>query len=100
MSKSGIPIISDVAKLGGKLVKGILPSVPKLDAPAPAPLPERGAEPSAPKIKERAATEFATRESMVQRRAVAAGAQRSDNEADLLGYSPTKRKAASRALLG
>lgn len=98
MSKSGIPIISDVAKLGGKIVKGILPSVPKLDAPAP--LPERGAEPSDPKIKERVTTEFATRDAIVKRQAVAAGAQRSENEADLLGYSPPKRKTASRMLLG
>ena len=98
MSKSGIPIVSDVAKLGGKIFKSVMPGAPK--PPTPADVPVRGAEPSDPKIKERATGEFATREAMAQRQAVAAGAQRSENEADLLGYSPPKRRGAARALLG
>lgn len=98
MSKSGIPIVSDIARAGKKLVGSVLPKAPEM--PQPAPVPERAAEPSDPKIKERVTTEFATREASVQRQAVAAGAQRSENEADLLGYSPPKRKTASRMLLG
>lgn len=95
MSKSDIPIVSDVGKATGKLFKSFMP-----DAPEAQPLPERGAEPADPEIKKRATVEFATRDALVKRQAAAAGAQRSENDADLLGYSTPKRRAASRQLLG
>lgn len=76
-------------------VAGMMPK-----PPTPADVPVRGAEPADPKLKERASTEFATREAAVQRQAAAAGAQRSENEADLLGYTPARRRSAARTLLG
>lgn len=97
MSKSGIPVLSHAAKA---IQQGMHRLMPKPDMPAPAPVPERSAEPSDPKIKERAATEFATREAAAQKHAVAAGALRSDNEVDLLGAPRTKKRAAARTLLG
>lgn len=45
--------------------------------------------------------QFATREAVSAQRASAAGAQRSGSDADLLGYTAmTKKRAASRAILG
>lgn len=47
------------------------------------------------------AKEADTREAMLKQQAAAGGAVRSENEADLLGYSPVaKRRTASRTLLG
>lgn len=48
-------------------------------------------------------TQFATRDALMQRQATAAGATRSENSADLLGYvGPRKRNssAARKRLLG
>lgn len=45
--------------------------------------------------------QFATRAQIGDTRAAAAGAQRSGNDADLLGYtSTTKKRSASRQILG
>jgi len=44
--------------------------------------------------------DFAALQQDVGERASAAGAQRSDNEADLLGYVKPKKRSASRAILG
>jgi hypothetical protein len=92
MSKSGIPIVSDVAKLGGKFLK-----TPKM--PEPEALPVRGG-PADPEIQKRATVDFATRDAMVQRQAAAAGAVRSENDADLLGTVGTKKRGAARKVLG
>lgn len=52
-------------------------------------------------VAERADSQFVTRGQDLQSKALAAGAQRSDNQADLLGYvTPAKRRSASRAILG
>ncbi len=68
-------------------------SKPKTDKPAePAPI-------QAPAIEARTA-DFETRAQSVGQRASAAGAARSDNEADLLGYSLPKKRSAGRVLLG
>jgi hypothetical protein len=102
MSNTGIPIVKDVSglltggvsdifKLGKKAVGSLIP-----DAPSPTGLPSSGD----PAVANRTA-EFATREASIKRQAVAAGAQRSENDADLLGYTPARRKsAAARHLLG
>lgn len=45
--------------------------------------------------------DFVTLDQQIGQRAVAAGAVRGDNQADVLGYAPpAKRRAASRVLLG
>lgn len=44
--------------------------------------------------------QFATRRQDLERRAGAAGASRSGNDADLLGYTGTARRGASRVILG
>ena len=65
------------------------------------PLPQRGA--NDPAIDKRATEQFATRDALMQRQASAAGATRSENEADLLGtVRPAKRSgsAARKRLLG
>lgn len=61
------------------------------EKPAPAPAP----------VKEQARTEdFALREQSMGQRAAGAGATRTDNEADLLGYTLPRRRSAGRAILG
>lgn len=92
-----IPIIGDVASMGTKLVGGLF-KTPKM--PDAAPLPERGAPPSDPAVAKRATEQLANREQALQRQAVAAGALRSENDADVLGFSGPKKRAASRSLLG
>lgn len=80
------------------------------------PEPDHTAENAAQRAKDQAAfdadqnvtgntpktAQFATRDQVASTRAAAAGAQRSDNEADLLGYTttPVKKRSASRMLLG
>lgn len=86
---SPIPIIGDVTK---SLFKQ-----PKM--PDPGELPQRGA-PADPAIQKRASEQMATREQTLQRQAGAAGALRSENDADVLGFSGAKKRAASRTLLG
>ena len=62
------------------------------------PLPQRGA--NDPEIEKRATEQFATRDALMQRQASAAGATRSENDADLLGYaSPRKRSGVARKRL-
>jgi hypothetical protein len=67
----------------------------KKEAPAPAEAPAA----LEPKIEARA-DDFANREQTLGQRASTAGAQRSDNYADLLGYVMPKKRSASRAILG
>ena len=50
--------------------------------------------------KEDRSKEFETREAMLLAQAQAGGAQRTPNEADLLGYTGGVRKRAARTLLG
>jgi len=69
------------------------------DTPAPAAEPAVSVEPKNEKIEARA-DEFATREQALGQRASTAGAQRSENDADLLGYVTPKKRSASRAILG
>ena len=45
-------------------------------------------------------TDFAVRERSAEQRADFAGASRSDNEADLLGYVLPKKRSAGREILG
>lgn len=46
-------------------------------------------------------TQFTLRDQSISRTAQAAGAQRNENDADLLGFTPSaKRRSASRTLLG
>lgn len=52
-------------------------------------------------IAARVDSQFALRDESMSRAAQAAGATRSENDADLLGFTPTaKRRSASRTLLG
>jgi len=62
------------------------------DKPPPAPVVTAKAE---------ARTEdFALREQAIGQRAAGAGATRTDNDADLLGYTLPRRRSAGRAILG
>ncbi len=94
MSHSGIPVIMDVGKAVGKVLKPVFS--PKL--PGPDSLPVRGDVD--PEIAQRASEQFATREQTIKRASVAAGATRSANDADVLGYAGVKPRAAARVLLG
>lgn len=58
----------------------------------PAPPP---GQPGAP-----ATEQFSTREQDLQRRAAGAGARRSENDADLLGFTTTATRGAARKILG
>jgi hypothetical protein len=102
MSKSGIPIVKDIALQTGKVIKRI-GNVKNAFKPGEQPdadgLPTR-AGPSDPSIEKRATTDFATRDQQMQRQAAAAGATRSENDADLLGYTGPKKKSAARQTLG
>lgn len=99
MSNSGIPIVEGIGRLGGKILKPVA-DIFKSDNPGGAKdVPTRGG-PADPEIEKRVTEQFATRKQAIGAAAVAAGAQRSDNEADLLGYTAPKRRAASRTLLG
>jgi hypothetical protein len=62
------------------------------DKPAPAPV-------IAAKAEERTA-DFALREQSLGQRAAGAGATRTGNDADLLGYTLPRRRSAGRAILG
>lgn len=62
--------------------------------PAPAP-----AAPKAPEVEARA-PELAVREQVMGQRAANAGAVRSGNEADVLGYSLPRKRSAGREILG
>ena len=72
-------------------------------APAPAPAPEPAkpapAEPTNADINARA-KDFETRGQVLDQRASAAGATRSDNDADVLGYVLPRKRSAGRAILG
>ena len=68
-------------------------------APAPAEVPAASVEPTNPKIEDRA-DDFAAREQTLGQRASTAGATRSENDADLLGFVAPKKRSASRAILG
>lgn len=67
--------------------------------PAPTPEPKKADGPANPKIEARA-TDFETREQVANQRAANAGATRSDNDADVLGYALPRKRSAGRAILG
>jgi hypothetical protein len=100
MSQSGIPIVKDIAKQAGKVIDRI-GDVKNAFKPGERPGPD-GVTPVAgdQKVQARASSQFATRESEMQRQAAAAGAVRSENDADLLGFTTTKKKSAARQTLG
>ena len=72
-----------------------------LRPPTPTDVPTRGG-PADPAIEKRATEHFPTRDALAQRQAVAAGAQRSENDADLLGNigNGARKRGAARRLLG
>ncbi len=55
--------------------------------------------PTNPDVEARA-DDFKTREENINQRASAAGATRSGNDADVLGYSLPRKRSAGRAILG
>ena len=67
----------------------------KKSDPAPVLAPTPTPEAKATKVQD-----VALREQSIGQRAAAAGATRSDNEADLLGYALPKKRTAGRAILG
>lgn len=73
----------------------------KLRNAAPDLKPDMPDAPGAPRRRiEARGEEFATREQVISQQARAAGAVRTDNDADLLGFTTPRRKGATRALLG
>ncbi len=64
------------------------------DKPAPQPAPVASANSTA------RTEDFALREQSLAQRAAGAGATRTDNDADLLGYALPRRHSAGRAILG
>lgn len=99
MSNSGIPVVEEIGRFGGKILKPVVDVFKPGDPGGSKDLPTRGG-PADPEIEKRVTEQFATRKQAIGAAAVAAGAQRSENEADLLGYTTPKRRAASRTLLG
>lgn len=86
---------AEARRFGKKLENDIAPDV-KPDAPAGPAAPAAGA----PHIVARG-QDFETRAQVLGNAARAAGATRSDNEADLLGFAPSRRRVGqARALLG
>lgn len=74
----------------------------KAEAPAAAPESAPAAAAAGPtneRINARA-DDLATREQSLGQRAGAAGAMRSDNDADVLGYVLPRKRSAGRAILG
>lgn len=80
---------------------GIVSSIFGGDKKAPEPMPVAAAAPmpEAPAIAART-PEFDVREQAMGQRASAAGAQRSDNDADVLGFALPRKRSAGRAILG
>lgn len=73
---------------------------PDLGTPADVPTPADNALAHDPEIQQRVTQQVPDREKQLRAAAEAAGVTRSGNDADLLGKSGPKRKAASRTLLG
>lgn len=110
MSRSGMPDPLKIHDKGGlpdplALMKGskehdaLKAAEAGPDQDAAAALPKRGA--GDPEIAKRT-EQFETRDTLMKQRASAAGATRSENEADLLGYGGPKKKATAsrKRLLG
>lgn len=81
------------------------PPAPASAAPAPAPAAAPAAEKETPAGSKNAdiearAEDFATREGSLNQRAASAGAVRSGNDADVLGYVMPRKRSAGRAILG
>ena len=96
MSKVAAMAIDPISSLIGAGVKSVSKGIHSKTSGVQ-PLPERGG-PADPEIAKRVTEQMATREAGLQRAAVAAGAQRSENDADLLGYTTPKRRSARRTL--
>ena len=62
--------------------------IPEMSMPGTEPAPES------------ATRGFEVRKSLLAKQADAAGSTRSENEADILGYAPSKKRSVSRTLLG
>lgn len=109
MSRGGLPDPLKIHDKGGLpdplgIMKGSKESElfeTQADQDQAAPLPKRG-ESGDPELQKRATEQFATREASVALQARAAGATRSDNDADLLGYAGPKKRSseARKRLLG
>ena len=84
----GLRILSPISEDGGRSLQA---------EAAKASSPDDG--PANSKIEART-DDFKAREQVVGQRVAAAGATRSDNDADLLGYVRPKSPAASRSILG
>lgn len=97
MSKVAAMVIDPISSLIGAGVKSVSKGIHSKTPDAAQGLPTRGG-PADPEIAKRVTEQFATREQAVQRAAVAAGAQRSESDADLLGYTTPKRRSARRTL--
>ena len=99
MSHSGIPGVEQLAHGLNKLTGGLGDALQGKGIQLPQPVPVTVPTPENLQARTQ---DFATREQDLTRRAAAAGALRSGNEADLLGYaSPqAKRVGAARVLLG
>lgn len=96
VTKAASSVLSGVTK---EAVGLITPKMPEAQPDAPV-APAANLGPQNTDIQARA-VDFATLSQQTSQRASAAGAVRSDNQADLLGLQPVaKRRAASRTLLG
>lgn len=84
---------------GGGLIGKIVDPLGILSAGGDKPKKDSEAAPANPAIEARG-TDFAARERTIDQRASAAGATRSDNDADLLGYVLPKKRSAGREILG
>lgn len=93
LSMVGDSLFPGIGTAGTSAARSLLPSMPEVPEPV-------SVGPRNPEIERRATQDFKTREDAIQRAAIAAGATRSENDADLLGYTPVKRRSASRSLLG
>jgi hypothetical protein len=97
--------VQSILSIPDKLIGGASSIIGGLSGDKPeAPAKPEGelAKPGGPKNEEIEArsSELKTREQALGKRAAAAGATRSDNDADVLGFSGPKRRAASRSILG
>lgn len=88
---------NEVKRFGRRLEDDIAPDV-KPDMPGATPAASELAPKNA-RIEGRT-EQFATRKQALGNRAAAAGVTRSDNDADVLGYTVPRRRSAAREILG
>lgn len=92
-------VTNEVKRFGRKIEDDVAPDVKPGEPDA---TPGSAASELAPKNEriEGRAAQFETRKQALGQRAAAAGATRSDNDADVLGYAAPRRRSAARAILG